>query len=254
MNPVKHIPNIITSMNLLCGVMGVIFTMADRLDTAFLCMLAAAVFDFCDGLAARLLKAYSDIGKELDSLCDVVSFGVLPALMLFKLYTPDSATAFFGQPVWRIALSFFPLLIAVFSALRLAKFNLDERQQDAFLGLPTPAAAMICGSLACFVARSPESFLAAWSAGPVFIPLLSLCICALLVSEIPMFAMKFGGGEQADFKTAAQRIAFLALVVLAVIFVALLRLDGSLVFLLSFTAYVVMNLLFLFAPSDKSRA
>jgi len=104
------------------------------------------------------------------------------------------------------------------------------------------------------VARTQESFLAAWSAGPVFIPLLSLCICALLVSEIPMFAMKFGGQEQADFKTTAQRIAFLTLVALSVIVVALLRLDGSLIFLLSFTAYVVMNLLFLFAPSDKSRA
>ena len=180
MNPVKHIPNIITSMNLLCGVMGVIFTMADRLDTAFLCMLAAAVFDFCDGLAARLLKAYSDIGKELDSLCDVVSFGVLPALMLFKLYTPDSASAFFGQPVWRIVLSFFPLLIAVFSALRLAKFNLMNGSRMLSRS-SDPAAAMI-QVLGRFVARSPSLFwqpgLQARSSSLAF-----LCICALLVSD-----------------------------------------------------------------------
>ncbi len=83
MNIVKHIPNTITSMNLLCGVLGVIFTLDGRIDIAFYLMLAAAVFDFFDGFSARLLKAYSDIGKELDSLADVVSFGVLPSVLAF---------------------------------------------------------------------------------------------------------------------------------------------------------------------------
>ena len=106
-----------------------------RLIIAAVCMvLAAAVFDFLDGLAARALDAYSDIGKELDSLCDVVSFGVLPALMLYRTMVDLSGAGVFCC---------LPLVLAVFSALRLAKFNVDERQHGSFLGLPTPAAAMI---------------------------------------------------------------------------------------------------------------
>ena len=184
MSLTKHIPNTITSLNLLCGVMGVIFAMEGRLDAAFVLMLLAALFDFCDGLAARLLHAYSDIGKELDSLCDVVSFGVLPSVMLFSLW---------GRPLW--PLGFLPLLLAVFSALRLAKFNLDERQHDGFIGLPTPAAAMICGALAHCAATTPGGFLATLAASSWFIPALALCLSALLVCEVPMFAVKLGGGK-----------------------------------------------------------
>ena len=130
----KYIPDLITSMNLVCGLLGVVFTLKSRLDIAFACMLAAAVFDFLDGLAARALDAYSDLGKELDSLCDLVSFGVLPALMLCFLM---QTYRFDGS--W---ICWLPLLLAVFSALRLAKFNVDPRQTDGFLGLPTPAAAL----------------------------------------------------------------------------------------------------------------
>ena len=156
MGIVKNIPNTITSMNLLCGVLGVIASLNGRLELAFVLMISAAAFDFCDGLAARLLKAYSnqsgqrsadhgggavpdsavllkaysEIGKELDSLADDVSFGVLPAVMLFSVSGTDI-----------VVLKYLPLLLAVFSALRLAKFNLDERQHDSFIGLPTPAAA-----------------------------------------------------------------------------------------------------------------
>src|SRR5574344_704033 len=109
MRLIKGIPNTITSMNLLCGVLGVIFSLNGRLDIGFLLMMGAAVCDFCDGLAARLLKAYSDIGKELDSLADVVSFGVLPSIMLYQLSGTEITI-----------LRYIPLLIAAFSALRLA--------------------------------------------------------------------------------------------------------------------------------------
>ena len=139
MRIVKHIPNTITSTNLLCGVLGVICTLKGSLDTAFILMLAAAVCDFCDGLAARLLKAYSELGKQLDSLADMVSFGVLPSLMMYSLMVQAQGDS------W---ICYVPLLIAVFSALRLAKFNIDERQSDSFIGLATPACAIICGSFA----------------------------------------------------------------------------------------------------------
>lgn len=228
----KHIPNSITSMNILCGVLGVIFSLDGKLETAFILMILAAVFDFCDGLSARLLKAYSDIGKELDSLSDVVSFGVLPSVMLYCVFGTQSQL-----------LRFFPVLIAAFSALRLAKFNLDERQHEHFLGLPTPACAMVCGSLACFVAKVPGSFLARWCDGPVFLVLLTLLLCFLLVSEIPMFSFKFGGGNKASRNENVKRLVFLAVAVLGVLLAIFGGWHWSLVFLIAFSGYIIINLL-----------
>lgn len=231
----QSIPNTITLMNLLCGSVGVVLTLEGRPDTAFLLMLLAAVFDFCDGLAARLLKAYSDVGKELDSLSDLVSFGLLPSLMLYNaMYTAGAAR-------W---LCFLPLFIAAMSALRLAKFNLDERQHDSFIGLPTPACAMICGSLACYMAVRPDSLPAAWSGEWWFLPVLSLLLGLLLVSEIPMFSMKFGKGMQAEPVTRFKRISFLTVIVLLSLAVLLLRAHWSLIPLLAFLAYILENLLF----------
>ena len=122
----KIIPDTITSMNLVCGIIGVVFAFRGRCDIAFVLMLAAAVFDFLDGFAARALDAYSDMGKELDSLCDLVSFGVLPAVMLFNTAKMSCC------PEWACWTA---LAIAVFSAVRLAKFNVDPRQTDGFIGL-----------------------------------------------------------------------------------------------------------------------
>ena len=228
----KHIPNSITSMNLLCGVLGVIFSLDGKLETAFVLMLLAAVFDFCDGLSARLLKAYSDVGKELDSLSDVVSFGVLPSVMLYCVFGTQSQV-----------LRLFPLLIAAFSALRLAKFNLDERQHDSFIGLPTPACAMVCGSLACFAAEVPGSFISRWCEGPFFIVLLTVLLCALLGCEIPMFSFKFGGGRKASRPETVKRIVFLAVAVLGTLVTAIGGWHWSLVFLVAFAGYIIINLL-----------
>ena len=230
----KAIPNGITSMNLLCGAMGVIFAFNGRPDAAFCMMLAAAVFDFLDGLVARALEAYSDIGKELDSLCDVVSFGVLPALMLHRTMVSLSGAGIF---------SCLPLVLAVFSALRLAKFNVDERQHASFLGLPTPAAAMICGALCCFVYMEPASAPARWCATVWVLPLLACVLSFLLISEIPMFAMKFGKGIVADRRTRARRIAFLAIALAGACLAAALGLHWSLAVLVAFLGYIVVNLI-----------
>ncbi|MBR1574002.1 MAG: CDP-diacylglycerol--serine O-phosphatidyltransferase [Bacteroidales bacterium] len=232
----KFIPNTITLMNLLCGSVGVIFALEGRPDIAFWLMLAAAVFDFCDGFAARLLHAYSDIGKELDSLSDLISFGLLPSVMLY------GAMADAGAPRWAC---FVPLLIAALSALRLAKFNLDERQHESFLGLPTPACAMVCGSLAYYVFVHPESRLAALCGETWFLPVLALGLGLLLVSEIPMFSMKFGKGAKPDVVTQVKRIAFLTVIVLIAATTAILRLNWSLIPLGAFLAYILENLLFL---------
>ncbi len=237
MQIVKHIPNTITSMNLLSGTLGVIFTLQDRIDIAFPLMLAAAVFDFFDGLAARMLNAYSEIGKELDSLADMISFGVLPAIMLHKAMYNNIGNSF---------VSYIPLILAVFSALRLAKFNIDERQHGSFIGLATPAAAMICGSLTYFVHFSPISFLAGLCASYWFLPILSIVLSALLVCEIPMFAMKFGKDIESDYRTKIQRTGFLGGAVCLVIAVIVLKANWSLIVLMTFIYYLLLNIAFVF--------
>lgn len=230
----NHIPNAITSMNLLCGLVGVVFAFKGRPEIAFMLMLAAAVFDFLDGLAARLLHAYSPMGKELDSLSDLVSFGVLPSVMLYNMMKVCS----FSETVW----CYFPLIIGLFSGLRLAAFNVDERQARSFIGLPTPAAAILVGALCRFVAFEPDSFLCGWIAGPVFGPVLSVIVAALLVSGIPMFSMKFSKDDSRVLRN--KRLAFAVNCALCLLIVILTGLDWSLALMLAFTVYILMNVAF----------
>lgn len=230
----KHIPNFITSMNLLCGIIGVVFAFKGRIGIAFPLMLAGAVFDFCDGFAARALHSYSDMGKELDSLADMVTFGVLPSVMMYNLM----CTCTYADNVWCCI----PLLIAVFSGLRLAKFNVDERQHESFIGMATPAGAMICGSLSYFIANEPDSFLSTWASGFVFIPVVSVVLCALLVCEIPMFSMKLGKNQAPVLKK--KRICFLVNIVLVVAVVLILSLNWSLAILLTFVIYILSNVIY----------
>lgn len=236
MSLVKHIPNTITSLNLLSGILGVICAVYSMPGWALVCMLAAAVFDFCDGLAARLLKAHSPIGAQLDSLADMVSFGVLPALMLMSCMQEQ------GAPVW---LCYAPLFIAVMSAVRLAKFNVDSRQTTDFLGLPTPANALLCASLSAFVAENPQCFLADWAGSIAFIPGLSLILGLMLVSEIPMFGMKVAPGHKL---MDAKRIVFLALAVTAAVLAPVLLRSWTLAILLIFSIYVLENLILSLFP------
>lgn len=236
MNIVKYIPNTITSMNLLCGVLGVIATFSGRLDAAFCLMLAAAVCDFFDGFSARLLKAYSDIGKELDSLSDMVSFGVLPSLMMYSLVNQMNPGS------W---LRFAPLAVAVFSGLRLAKFNVDERQTVSFIGLATPSCAILCGSLAYYVTKCPQSTLAVWAGLKWSIPVMSVILSALLVSEIPMFSMKFKKGTDGKVKIGTERMVFAAFALIEIVMTVILKQDWSFAIILIFMTYILMNLLWM---------
>ena len=223
----KYIPNTITSMNALSGTMGVVFSLQGRPDIAFICMLAAAVFDFCDGLAARLLNAYSDMGKELDSLSDMVSFGVLPSVILYE-------TMLLGGN--QKALCFIPLILAVFSALRLAKFNVDTRQRTDFIGVATPTAALICGSLGHAVYNGSFTFI---GTSPWIIPVLAVVLSLLLVCEIPMFGMKVAPGHKL---LDGKRIVFLVLAAITVIAVIAMHLEWSIAVLVIFTVYILENL------------
>ena len=215
-------------MNLLCGVLGVIASFSGRLDAAFLLMLAAAVFDFFDGFAARMLKASSGIGKELDSLADTVSFGVLPAIMLHRQMIVLS-----GESVW----CYIPLSISVFTALRLAKFNVDDRQTTDFIGLPSPANAIMCGALVHYVCGVPDGCLASWASGVLFYPVLSVVSSFLLVCGLPMFSLKFKKGQ----RLPKIRIAYIGVCAAAAIAVAAAGMRFSLVFIVAIPLYIVVN-------------
>ncbi len=199
----KHIPNSLTCCNLICGCAATVFALKGSAETALLFIVGGAVFDFFDGFAARLLKVSSPIGKELDSLADVVTFGVAPSAMLFfalqNLPTDTGAGWQQGD-----AVPFVAFLMAAFSALRLAKFNLDERQATSFLGLPTPANALFWASLLILLQR--ENLFSGYTG---WVLLFLMCVsCALLVSEIPMFALKFKSKSWAENK---QRYLFILL-------------------------------------------
>ena len=229
---VKQIPNTITSMNLLCGALGVIFAFKGALDIAFYLMLAGAVCDFCDGFAARLLKAYSPMGKELDSLADLITFGFLPSIMLYKcmdIYHPGE---------WYCYL---PLIIVIFSALRLAKFNIDERQSENFIGLATPACAMICGSFAVIAHFDINNIVGAFTESTWMIPAGSAVLSLLLVSEIPMFSMKFKKGAASNLKW--MRITFIAVAATALAVTLIMGQHFSHAVLFIFLAYILLNLI-----------
>jgi len=178
----KHLPNFITCLNVLTGAVGIAWvSFFQRGETAVYFVLAAAVFDFLDGLMARLLKVQSEIGKQLDSLADLVSFGVLPAFALMYLLDnllSDPFACFSGTD----PLAFSALLIIPFSALRLAKFNLATDQSDEFKGLPTPANALMITA----IAFSRPDFMTVET-----LLVVTALSCFLLVSNIPMIALKF---------------------------------------------------------------
>ena len=216
-------------MNLLCGVMGVIYAFQGELSIAFYLMLAAAVCDFLDGFAARALHAYSDMGKELDSLADLVSFGLLPSIMLHRRLMEGGVTGF---------VAYIPLIICVFSALRLAKFNVDTRQSENFLGLPTPACAMWCGSL-IYAADHGVMSMANMLHDTMIIPVSAVILALLLVSEIPMFSLKFKK-ESAYNRIRIYFIVFVAAMAAATL---ALKINWSYIILLTFTCYILLNLL-----------
>ena len=171
------IPNILTLCNLLSGCAAAVFALCvNDLQWAFWCVVVAAVFDFLDGFVARLLKSHSAIGKELDSLADMLSFGFAPAAVLYTMYAMTG-----GSDVWGFAV----FVVAAFSALRLAKFNLDENQTTQFIGLPTPACALF------FVSAGYLMQAGAFTA-PAWVMIAAAVVFAgLLVCNVPMFALKF---------------------------------------------------------------
>ncbi len=188
-----HIPNFITLLNLLCGSMAVILLPDGEFIIAGVLVGLAAILDFLDGFVAKLLNAKSIIGKELDSLADVISFGLVPALFMYYLMKQDALVRE-GAGFYAI-LPYFSLLIGAFSALRLAKFNTDVRQTTSFIGLPTPANAIFIISFTIVGLQQNSYDLINSLAVNVWMQLVVVLVsCYLLVAEIPMMALKFPKG------------------------------------------------------------
>lgn len=184
----KHVPNLITCMNVTSGTVALYAAFNGQLYIAAWLVILAMVFDFFDGFAARLLHVKSEMGKELDSLADVVSFGVVPSVLAFFLIY-DLVCGEATVQLWERGLMYVPLLIPAFSAYRLAKFNLDTRQAQSFIGLPTPSNALFWAMLVFTRYHEETFFLEMWGK-PWLLALSALVLAILLISEIPMFSLK----------------------------------------------------------------
>jgi CDP-diacylglycerol--serine O-phosphatidyltransferase len=180
----KHLPNAITCANLFSGCVGIVFAFQGDLVVAAYALFLAAIFDFFDGFASRVLQSFSGIGKDLDSLADMVSFGVLPSVILYELFLQAPPAPGIGT-----YLNFIAFLIPVFSALRLAKFNSDTRQAEIFIGLPTPANAILIASLPLLMLQYPN--LSKYILNPWVLSVFVIVMCALLVAELPLLSLKF---------------------------------------------------------------
>ncbi len=213
------LPNLITAMNLVSGVLAVVLGIEGELGLAAVLILAAAVFDFMDGMFARLVHSYSEIGKQLDSLADLVSFGVAPAAIMMSMTELAVFGGYFpfreieASPVQWILWSAV-ILIPVAGAFRLAKFNIDTRQSESFLGLPIPANAMFYASLALILDFGKSTALNHLILNPYFIAAAIIVFPCLMISEIPMFSLKV---KHLKWKGNQVRFSFLALCVALII-------------------------------------
>lgn len=232
----KHIPNAITCCNLICGCIATYNAFCGLTLWALAWIVMGAVFDFFDGMSARLLHVSSPIGKELDSLADDITFGFAPSAIVYTLFN-----MFYYPPYmekWVFWVPYLAFIMAAFSALRLAKFNLDERQTMGFIGLPTPANALFWGSFV--LGAEPYLLSNAWS--PALVIVMVLLSSWLMVSEIPMFALKF---KTWGWKGNEIRYTFLLSALLLIVLFGIIGIALTIIW------YVVLSLIVNFENKKK---
>ncbi|MGI2298777.1 CDP-diacylglycerol--serine O-phosphatidyltransferase [Candidatus Cardinium hertigii] len=203
----KHIPNCLSLLNLSSGAIGTLLALNGHLIYAASSIFVGAFFDFLDGFAAKLLRAQSSFGKQLDTLADLITFGMLPGAICYMLIKTYETCPY--RP-------YCALLIIIFSALRLAKFNVDPRQVGQFIGLPTPANAMLIAILPIMIQRPLYPFLVNGLTQPMVLPLLTILLSYLLVANIPFIALKFQG-----FSFQANRARYVFIVVCTILTVTM---------------------------------
>ena len=205
----KHLPNAITCANLFSGCVGIVLAFQGELVAASYALFLAAIFDFFDGFAARVLKSFSGIGKDLDSLADMVSFGLLPSGIMYELFLQ-------APQIDKVShyLNFIAFLIPVFSALRLAKFNNDTRQSENFIGLPTPANAILIASFPIIISHH-NHYYTPYLSNPYVLSGFVIVMCTLLVLEVPMMSLKF---KNSDFNKNIYRYLLLLFSAILILF------------------------------------
>ena len=192
----KHIPNLITLGNLSFGILSILFAFGGQLTAASICILLGAFLDFFDGFFARLLKVSGELGKQLDSLADLISFGLAPSVIVFQLLFQLETNDFFQPSSIHLSdfsnhlLPYIAFLIPIFSAYRLAKFNIDTRQKDSFIGLPTPANALFFISIP-FIVEQEEGLIYDLLFQKEIIVISVILLSLLMVSELQLIALKF---------------------------------------------------------------
>ena len=219
----KHIPNLLTLLNLLSGTIAVYFAVKEELVIAAGFVFLGIFFDFFDGFAARLFKIQGELGKQLDSLADVVTSGVVPGIVLFQLISRSVENETWENAVKSVLklgnehyftstffISLIGLLFTLGAAYRLAKFNIDERQTSSFIGLPTPAAALVVMSLPLILNYSNNEFATAIIQNVWFLIGLAILLCYLMNAEIPLFSLKFK-----DYSWKKNKIKFLFIILTA---------------------------------------
>ncbi len=247
-----HVPNSITLLNLLCGCMAIVAAFKYDLVLASILIFVGGFFDYVDGTVARLLDARSDLGKQLDSLADVVTFGVVPGIIVYQLLNEPSLTANYPFIANNIAyISGIPFLLTLFSAVRLAKFNIDDRQTISFLGLPTPANAIFWASIPLiFKSIDPanipqgiiehiESLIYLCFRNPYVLLSLSVIMSMCLVLEIPLFSLKFKSLKWADNKT---RYLF---ILTSILLIVLFNVFALPIIIILYIVFSVVNNIFL---------
>lgn len=245
----KHIPNSITSCNLVSGCIAISFAIKGDLPLALSFIILGAVFDFFDGMVARLLGVSSPIGKELDSLADVVTFGVAPSCIIFYELQVVEYPSVLNDTTIVSLLPYTAFLVAALSAVRLAKFNLDTRQTTSFIGLPTPANALCWGSLIVGFGEYLEQY--AW-----FMPALLVGIVLsswILVAEIPMFALKFKHWGYKDNELKYCFVLFSAVALIATIVIGVIT-DNCKLCYSGFSLIIVVYVLLSIAANTKKQS
>jgi len=208
----KHIPNFITTINLFCGCCALVCVFNELFEWVFIFLFAGGVADYADGMVARLLNVKSPMGKELDSLADMVSFGVVPGAIIYMLLTkaPMGIESDFPVKWWALA----GFILTIFSALRLARFNLDDRQTEDFIGLNTPSCTMFITGL-MLIYEFDTFGMADLIIQPIFLYSVIALFSFLLVAEIPMFSFKFKGMQ---WQGNQDRIVFMIVAIFLLIF------------------------------------
>ena len=202
----KYIPNLLTILNLICGCIALYFTFQDELVLTAYLIGFAVIFDFMDGAAARLLNVSNPIGKELDSLADMVSFGLVPGAVVFNLLEGSTLSQY----------SYIALIIPIFSAYRLAKFNVDENQNENFIGLPTPANCLVFISIPLISTFNSESTIAYLFEIPEILLIITILMSMALVSRINLFSLKF---KNLKFKDNKFRFIFITMSIILLTFI-----------------------------------